>query len=70
MYADDTTAFVTGVSTDDVVRKLNFLFAEICRWCNSNKLTLLDYTGKSEVMILQRIILVGPLPVQGWKHCA
>lgn len=40
MYADDTTAFVIGDSTDDVVRKLNLLFAEICSWCNSNKLTL------------------------------
>ena len=51
------------MSTDDVVRKLNLLFAEICSWCNSNKLTL--HTGKSKVMILQRNIFVGPLfPVQ------
>ena len=63
IHANDTTAFITGDSTDDVVRKLNFMFAEICRWCNSNKLTL--HTGKSEVMILQRNIFVGPLlPVQ------
>ena len=39
------------------------LFAEICSWCNSKKLTL--HTGKSEVMILQRSICWGPiLPVQ------
>ena len=63
MYADDTTAFVIGDSTDDVVRKFNLLFAEICSWCNSNKLTL--HTGKSEVIILQRNIFVRPLlPVQ------
>ena len=34
MYADNTTAFVICDSTDDVVRKLNLQFAEICRWCN------------------------------------
>ena len=33
-YADNTTAFVNGDSTDDVVRKLNLQFAEICSWCN------------------------------------
>ena len=39
------------------------LFAEICSWCNSKKLTL--HTGKSEVMILQRNIFARPLlPVQ------
>lgn len=34
LYANNTTAFVIGDSTDDVVRKLNLQFAEICRWCN------------------------------------
>ena len=29
-YADDTTAFVIADSTDDVMRKLNLLFGEIC----------------------------------------
>ena len=63
MYGDDTTAFVISDCTDDVVRKRNLLFAEICSWCISNKLTV--HTGKSEVMILQRNIFVGPLlPVQ------
>ena len=63
MYADDTTAFVTSDSTDDVVRKLNFLFAEICRWCNSSKLTLLDYTGKSEFFSFFFIISSLILPI-------
>ena len=63
LYADDTTSFVIGDSTDDVVWKLNLLFAEICGWCDSNKFTL--HTGKLEVMILQRNTFVGPLlPVQ------
>ena len=36
-YADDTTAFVISDSTDDVMRKLNLLFGEICRWCNATQ---------------------------------
>ena len=30
LYADDTTAFIIGDSTNDVVKKLNLMFAEIC----------------------------------------
>ena len=57
------TAVVFCDSIDDVVRKVILLFAEICRRCNSNKLTL--HTSQSEVMILRRNIFVGPLfPVQ------
>lgn len=40
LYADDITAFVIGDSTDEVVRKVNLLFPETCRWCNLNKVTL------------------------------
>ena len=40
LYADNITAFVIGDSTDEVVRKVNLLFPETCRWCNLNKLTL------------------------------
>lgn len=39
LYADDTTAFVIGDRTHEVVRKVNLLFPEIYRWCNLNKLT-------------------------------
>ena len=51
-YADDTTAFVTGNSTDEVVVKLNLLFEEIHTWCELNKLTL--HTGKTKVMIMKK----------------
>ena len=60
LYADDTTAFVIGNSTDEVVVKLNLLFEEIHTWCQHYKLTL--HTGKTEVMILQKNAFVGPLP--------
>ena len=60
LYADDTTAFVIGNSTDEVVVELNLLFEEIHTWCQLNKLTL--HTGKTEVMILQKNAFVGPLP--------
>ena len=38
LYADDTTAFVIGNSTDEVVVKLNLLFEEIHTWCQHYKL--------------------------------
>ena len=63
LYADNTTAYVIGDNSDDVIIKLNRLFEEICTWCKLNKLTL--HTGKSEVMIIQRKQFEGPsLPVK------
>ena len=59
LYADDTTAFVTGDNPDDVTIKLNCLFKEICAFCRLNKLTL--HSGKSEVMIIKHNQFVGPL---------
>ena len=44
LYADDTTAFRIGNSTDGVVGKLNLLFEEIHTWSELKKLTL--HTGK------------------------
>ena len=59
LYADDTTAYVIGNSTDEVVPKLNHLFHEIDSWCHLNKLTL--HAGKWVVMIIQKHRFVGPL---------
>ena len=39
-YVEDTTASVIGESAYDVVWKLKLFFAEICSWCNLNRLTL------------------------------
>ena len=50
LYADGTTAFVTGNNTHEVVELLNILFDELSEWCNINRLTI--HTGKSEAMII------------------
>lgn len=36
LYADDTTAFVTGDNPDDVIIKMNCLFKEIFTCCRLN----------------------------------
>ena len=40
LYADDTTAFATGNSVDQVIQLLNVLPKEIIQWCRVNKLTI------------------------------
>ena len=40
LYADDTTAFVTGDTIDQVSQLLNVLLAHFCSWCELNRLTI------------------------------
>ena len=40
LYADDTTAFVTGDTIDQVPQLLNVLLAHFCSWCELNRLTI------------------------------
>ena len=40
LYADDTTAFVTGDTIDHVPQLLNVLLAHFCSWCELNRLTI------------------------------
>ena len=37
LYADDTTAFATGNSVDQVLQLLNVLLKEIIQWCREKK---------------------------------
>ena len=39
-YADDTTAFVTGDTIDQVSQLLNVLLADFCSWCELNRLMI------------------------------
>ena len=39
LYADDTTAFVTGDTIDQVSQLVNVL-ADLCSWCELNRLTI------------------------------
>ena len=59
LYADDTTAFVIGNNTEEVIDLLNTLARDIYNWCNKNKLTV--YTRKGEVLIIQNKSFMGPL---------
>ena len=40
LYADDTTAFATGDSVDQVIQLFNVLPKEIIQWCRVNRLTI------------------------------
>ena len=40
LNADDTTAFATGNSVDQVIQLLNVLLKEIIQWCRVNKPTI------------------------------
>ena len=40
LYADDTTAFVTGDTIDQVSQLLNVLLADFCSWYELNRLTI------------------------------
>ena len=59
LYADDTTTFVIGDTTDNVIQLLNVLPADVCLWCELNRLTI--RTKKYEPMIIARTEFIGPL---------
>ena len=59
MYADDTTIYCIGETADMAVAQLNKALDEIYKWCLKNRLT--PHPGKSEVMLLSRRTVQGPL---------
>ena len=59
MYADDTTLYRIGDSADEVVSTLNKALSELYEWCIANQLT--PHPQKSEVMLLSRQRIIGPL---------
>ena len=59
MYADDTTLFYIGPSVDAVCDGLNRILGDVHNWCRNNKLTI--HSGKSEVMVINRNSIIGPL---------
>ena len=52
LSANDTTAFVIGNNTEEVLDLSNILARDIYNWCNKNKLAV--HTGKSEVLIISK----------------
>lgn len=59
MYADDTTLFYIGSSVDAACDGLNRILGAVHNWCRNKKLTI--HSGKSEVMVINRNSLIGPL---------
>ena len=59
MYADDTIIYCIGDSADIAIAQLNKALNELCIWCLNNRLT--PRPGKSEVMVLSRGIMMGPV---------
>ena len=63
LYADDITAFVIGVTTDETIYKMQVLAKEVTQWCRIKKMTV--NTKKTEAMIVQSRKFIGPLlPVE------
>ena len=59
MYADDTSIFCVGQSADLAIDLLNKALQEVYRWSLVNRLT--PHPGKSEVMIISKKTIMGPL---------
>ena len=59
LFGDDTTAFATGNSVDQVIQLLNVLPKEIIQWCRVNRLTI--HWGKCKTMIITKQRFIGPL---------
>jgi hypothetical protein len=59
MYADDTTLYCIRDSANEVVSTLNKALSELNEWCIANQLT--PHPQKSEVMLLSRQRIIGPL---------
>ena len=60
MFADDTTSFCFGTSTDIVLDKLQLMANEINQWANNNNLFI--HPGKSKIMLMSAKSFTGPLP--------
>ena len=61
MYADDTTIYTIGSSTDEVVITLQLILQS---WCQINR--LIKYEGKTDALILNTQPFIGPLKPLLW----
>ena len=60
MYADDTTLFTTGPTSEIAIAKMNSVFQRMSHWCTENRMT--PQPDKCEFMILHRSSFIGPAP--------
>ena len=59
MYADDTTIFTIGKTTDLAIDRMNTILKRMFHWCIDNRMTA--HPDKCEFMILRRSRFVGPM---------
>ena len=59
MYADNTNAYCTGSTINEICRGLQTMLTDIHQWRAKNRLTI--HSGKKKAMILNRHKYIGPL---------
>jgi len=66
MYADDTTIYTIGNTTDEVAIVLQVILDQLQTWCQKNRLII--HEGKCDALLLDRKPFIGPLKDLAWGH--
>ena len=64
MYADDTTIYTIGDTTDEVARALQVILDQLQTWCQMNRLII--HEGKCDAVLLNTKPFIGPLNPLVW----
>ena len=64
MYADDTTIYTFGDTTDEVARALQVILDQLQTWCQMNRLII--HKGKCDAVLLDTKPFIGPLNPLVW----
>ena len=59
LFADDTTFYYIGQTTEEVIDALNVIGNDVKNWCQKSQLSI--HSGKSEVLIMTTQDFVEPL---------
>ena len=64
MYADDTTIYTIGNTTDEVAIALQVILDQLQTWCQKNRLII--HEGKYDALLLDTKPFIGPLKDLVW----
>ena len=64
MYADDTTSYTIGNTTDEVAIALQVILNQLQTWCQKNRLII--HEGKCDALLLDTKPFIGPLKDLVW----
>ena len=59
LFADDTTFYYIGQTTEEVIDALNVIGNDVHNWCQKNQLSI--HSGKSEALLMTAQDFIGPL---------